>query len=418
MANRTTELAQPVSNGEGVPRDQRAAVGLSTMIALGVGWIGTQVFWAFHTGTMPLFLKGHTDSKLLISVVLSLSGVTGCLVPPVIGYLSDRTSSRFGRRAPYIVGGMLAAAVCLLALPRAGTFAAVAAVSAAMYAAIALAQAPYLSLLPDVTPPEQRSTASGVMTLLGSAGLIAYFAGSASLWEAHPYVVFALVAATAVGAVLVPVAVIREPPAPPPDPGASFRSYLRGVAQATPLLTYFAAQSFCWLGHWMGASFFTLFVVEELGASEGQSQYVPMVFGIVATAAAVPFGILGDRVGRKPVLAWCMAAWAATGIAITFARTFNEALVVVALMAIPFAALMTVGYAFMLDLIPGERTAEFVGLSVFTVALSQTVGPLLGGVLIDTLGYRSVFPAGACAFAIGLAFLLRVRVPPRAHVAR
>jgi hypothetical protein len=44
-------------------------IGPATMILLGTGWFGAQIFWAFHTGTMPLFLKGFTDSKLTISLV-------------------------------------------------------------------------------------------------------------------------------------------------------------------------------------------------------------------------------------------------------------------------------------------------------------------------------------------------------------
>jgi maltose/moltooligosaccharide transporter len=398
----------PTANGR-----RGDAVGTRTMIGLGIGWLGTQVFWAFNTGTMPLFLKGYTGSKFSISLVLSLAGVSGCVMGPVIGYLSDRTVSRFGRRAPYIVIGMLSVALCLLALARGGSFAKVVALAIAMYCAINVAQAPYLSLLPDVTPPHQRSTASGVMNLVGSFGIIAYFAGSAALWEGHPRVVFVLVALVVVGAMLVPVAFIREPVAEPPPPGAGIRAHLRSLRRETPLLTYFAASSCCWLGHWIAVTFFTLFVVEELGVAEGQSQYVPMVFGLSATAATLPLGILGDRIGRKRVLSWLVAFWVVVALGTTFAQTLPHVLLAAALTAVPFAGLMAVGYALMLDLIPAHRTAEFVGLSFIPGAVPQIIGPLLGGLLIDTLGYRAIFPAAACAQLLGLALLRRVPTRPR-----
>jgi MFS family permease len=383
------------------------------MIVLGVGLLGIQVFWAFNTGTMPLFLKGYTSSKFYISLVLSLAGISTCAVGPLIGYLSDRTSARFGRRAPYIVGGMSVAAVCLLALPRANGFATVAALAVVLYCAVGMAQTPYYSLLPDVTPPEQRGTASGVMNLLGSLGIIGYFVVSAALWEAHPHVVFALVAAVGVAVVLVPVTLIREPTAAPPPAGAGLRAHLRSVRRETPVLMYFVATSCCWLGHWIAVSFFTLFVVEELGVSEGPSQYAPMVFGLSATLATLPVGILGDRIGRKRLLAWLIALWAVAALGLAFAQTFAHALVAAALTGIPFAALITVGYALMLDLIPKQRTAEFLGLSAIPVAVPQVIGPILGGVLIDTFGYRSIFPAAACAELLA-AFLLRyVPTPPR-----
>jgi MFS family permease len=392
------------------------AVGGLTMVVLGVGLLGIQVFWAFNTGTMPLFLKGYTSSKFYISLILSLAGISACVVGPLIGYLSDRTSVRFGRRAPYIVGGMSAAALCLLALPHAGGFAAVAAVAVVLYCAVGTAQTPYYSLLPDVTPPEQRGTASGVMNLLGSFGIIGYFAVSAALWEAHPRLVFALVAAVGLAVVLVPVAFIREPAAAPPPASAGLRAHLRSVRRETPVLMYFVASSCCWLGHWIAVSFFTLFVVEELGVSEGPSQYVPMVFGLSATLATLPLGILGDRIGRKRLLTWMVVLWALVGVGLTFAQTFVHALVAAALTGVPFAALITVGYALMLDLIPRARTAEFLGLSVIPVAVPQVIGPILGGVLIDTFGYRSIFPTAAGAQVLALLLLRYVpgRPPGRA----
>lgn len=400
------------SEPRGAPAGPTLPVRVPTMLALGVGWAGTQVFWAFHTGTMPLFLKEYTSSKFQISLVLSLAGVTGCLIPPVIGYLSDRTRSRFGRRAPYIVGGMLGGALCLAALPGAGAYVAVALLAALMYAGVGLAQAPYLSLLPDVTPPQQRSTASGVMNLCGSVGLIAYFAGSAALWETHPRLVINMVALLACTTVLVPIATIREPATVAVQPIAGLRAYLTSVVREKPLMTYFVAQTFWWLGHWIAVTFFTLFVVEELGVAEGQSQYVPMVFGLVVMLAVLPIGILGDRVGRKSILTLAIALGIVMAIAVTFAQTLTHALLAAAFMATPFAALMSVGYAFLLDLVPEGRTAEFVGLSILTVAAAQIVGPILGGLLIDVLGYRAIFPAASLSFAAALVILQFVRVRP------
>jgi MFS family permease len=381
------------------------AVGPVTMILLGVGSLGLQVFWAFNTGTMPLFLKGYTSSKLYISLVLSLAGVSACVVGPLIGYLSDRTPARFGRRAPYVVAGMLAAALCLLALPQALALATVAALSVVMYCAVGLAQTPYYSLLPDVTPAEQRGTALGVMNLLGSLGIIGYFGVSAALWEKHQYVVFTLVAAVLVGALLAPVAFIREPAAAPPPTKGGLRAHLRSVRGETPVLMYFAVSSCCWLGYWIAVTFFTLFIVEELGVSEGSSQYAPMVFGLSATVATLPLGILGDRVGRKRLFGWTLAIWVVVMMGLSLAQTFTQALLAAALAGIPFAALMTVGYALMLDLIPKARTAEFLGLNAIPVAVPQVIGPILGGILIDTFGYRSIFPAAACTQLLALLLL-------------
>ena len=80
--------------------------------------------------------------------------------------------------------------------------------------------------------------------------------------------------------------------------------------------------------------------------------------------------------------------------------------------AIPFAGVMGVGLAYMLDLVPRSRTAEFVGFSVISVAVAQILGPLIGGSLIDSLGYRSIFPAGAVSMVVGAITLQFIRPRP------
>jgi MFS family permease len=381
------------------------------MLLLGAGWFGFQVFWAFHAGPLPLFLRDFTESKFTISIVLSLAGLMGCVLPPVVGYLSDHSVTRFGRRKPYVFCGFLGLSLCVLSLPHLATFWLVALVAGSMYFCLRFAETPYLSLLPDITPPEQRSTASGVMNLLGSVGLISCFAVSSAIWDDHPGAVFNLVAIASLAGVLLALSLIPEPEAAgqeaaeTPNPLA----YLRSVAEETNALKFFAAQFLWWLGFWMVSSFITLFVVEELGVMEGRSFLVSMAFSVVATLFVLPLSMLGDRFGRKGILSLAVLGWAAIQVVVGFTQDFTQALVAVGSSAIPFAAVMGVGLAFMLDLVPPERTAEFVGFSTISIAFAQIVGPLIGGELIDTLGYRSMFPTAAACMLGGLLLLQLVR---------
>ena len=381
------------------------------MIFLGVGWFGVQVFWAFHGATLPLFLADLTDSKFRISLVLSLAGISGLLVPPLVGYLSDRTFVRFGRRTPYVFFGMLGVLVCVLTLPRMAGFGAVTVVAGLMYFSLRTAETPFLSLLPDITPREQRSTASGVMNLVGSIGLIFCFVAGSLLWERSPGAMFALVAVGSFGFMLISILLIREQPAQPglPTDRVSPAAYLKGLAEERNAVRFLVAQFFWWLGFWMISSFLILFVAEELGVSESRSFLVPMVFSIVATVAVLPMGMLGDRFGRKEILSWMIALWAVAGLLVALSQNLTHAFLTVGLTGIPFAAVMAVGYAFFLDLIPEERTAEFVGIGVLTIASAQFVGPLIGGELIDTLGYRWLFPVAAAFQVVGLVVLQLVR---------
>lgn len=388
-------------------------VGISTatMIILGVGWFGAQVFWAFHAGSMPLFLADFTDSKFTISLVLSLAGVTGLFIPPAIGYLSDRASTRWGRRRPYILVGAFGVLVCVLILPGVARFGLVALLSGCMYVLFRTAETTYLALLPDIAPPEQRSTATGVMNLVGGVGLIACFVVSSLLWEQNARLVFGIVAISCFLFMSIATALIEEravlPESTPAAGGAI--AYLRSVARETNVLKFLVAQFSWWLAFWMVSTFAVLFATQELNVPEGQSFLLPMVFAIVAALFMVPMGMLGDRFSRKAVLSWVLASWVVFQVLVGFSQNLTHALFTFGLCAIPYAGIMAVGYAFLFDLIPKDRTAEFVGIGLVSMASGQICGPLIGGRVIDTLGYRWIFPAAALFLVAGLVLLQFVR---------
>lgn len=397
--------------------NEQAKIGAKEMLLIGVGWFGIQFFWGFHTASMPLFLNRFTELKTMVGLVLSLAGIAGCIVPPIVGYVSDRTSGRFGRRRPYIFCGLLAALICLFFLPQLAALAAVAAISGFMYFSLRSAETPYLSLLPDIVPPEQRSSASGVMNLLGGFGLISCFVIGRLIWSSHPNVVFYLVAVVAFATALIAISLLKEPEVPFEEPSAAGGpfAYLKSVTSESSAMRFFIAQFFWWLGFWIITSFVVLFISEELGAPEEQAYTVLFLFSVVSMLFAMPLGILGDKVNRRGLLSVAIFFWGVFYLIVGLSRTMGQVMVLVGFTAIPFSAIMSVGLAYLLDLIPPERTAEFVGFSIISVAAAQFAGPPIGGILIDRLGFWAIFPATAGFMWIGLILLqfVQPRVAPK-----
>jgi len=390
---------------------------LGKMIVLGSGWFGVNFFWGFHSAAMPLFLRDFTDLKFKISLVLSLAGVTGCILPPLAGYFSDRTHGRFGRRAPYIFIGMLGVLLCVAGLPHMGAFTGVALVAGMMYSFIGIAQSPYLSLLPDVTPPGQRSTASGAMNLLGSLGLITYFVIGSGMWDKHPLAVFNIVALVSFVPSLITIIFIKEPNVTETERANAidFIEYVRGVVKETRAMTFLAAHFFWWLAFWMVSTFVTLFAVEVFRVSEGASMLAQLTFSIVSTLLVLPLGMAGDRFDRKKILSCMILFWAGVQILMALSQSFAHLLIVQGIGGISFAALMAVGYAFFLDLIPAERTAEFVGIYVISMAAPQIFGPVVGGLLIDSFGYRWIFPVASIFLLVGVFIFQFIRTTEDFH---
>lgn len=381
------------------------------MAALGLGWFGILFFWAFYTGAMPLFLRGFTDSKFIISLALTLAGISGCVIPPIAGYLSDRTRTRYGRRRPFIFAGMAGMFIFFVSLPHIHMLPVVIIISALLYFSVDTAHTPYMSLLPDITPPEQRGMASGVMSFFGNIGLMACFFLSSRLWENYRTSLFYLVALISAGCALAAAFILQEPQISDPPAAAKINplAYIQTVLHEKNVMKFFVAQFFWWLGFWVIQSFLTLYMVEHLKVTAGQALQAPLIATVVQTCFVLPLGILGDRLSRKKLLACAIVVWASLQLSIGFSANYNQALFLVGATGIPLAAVTGIGYAFMFDLLPSERTAEFVGIGLISMAAPQIFGPLIGGSLIDIYGYQPLFPVAAALTLLALPLLLSTR---------
>ena len=165
-------------------------------ISFAIGFFGLQFAWQ-----MRIILSGPVTEELgaspfLFGLIWLAGPFTGMVVQPVIGALSDKTRTAFGRRRPYLLGGALLSALALWALPNSAPITNwfsnllhfhIPAWSALLFAAIMIwildacvniAQGPYRALVPDVVPPEQHSIANSYISL--AIGLGSVFAAGAA----------------------------------------------------------------------------------------------------------------------------------------------------------------------------------------------------------------------------------------------
>jgi MFS family permease len=392
---------------------ERVKISDGTMILLGMGQLGILFFWSFHGASMSLFLNDFTDSTYKIGFVLGLAGVANCLVPIFVGRISDRTRSRFGRRRPYIVAGALVMFGSIVAFANTSTFGPAAFMAGIMFFSLAFCNVAYLALLPDIVPPEQLGKASGYLNFLGGIGLITYQAISANTWDNYPIETIYMVAVVFTVSIFTTVAFVKEPPTTltaAPEKMHPLR-YFAGVVKETNVMIFLAAMFFIYLGLIMIFPFVTLFLVEDMGIGEGRSILVPLATSVVETIFMLPIGMLSDRFDKKKLLSYMIVLMAVTAPLIAFSQSFTQALLAMGLMGIPIAAIVGVGYAFFIDLIPKERSAEFVGLFAFCLGLAQIVALQIGGKLIDIIGFRIVFASAGILIVIGFIIFWFVQNP-------
>jgi maltose/moltooligosaccharide transporter len=154
-----------------------AAPGLLSRMALAnmcCGLFGVQIVWGLqNVNTSRIFQTLGAELDQL--PILWIAGpITGLLVQPIIGHLSDRTWGPLGRRRPYVLAGALASAVALVAMPNVGSLWAASLMLWLLTGGINIAMEPFRALVADVVPERQRTTAFAIqVAFIGTGAVLA-----------------------------------------------------------------------------------------------------------------------------------------------------------------------------------------------------------------------------------------------------
>ena len=157
-----------------------------------LGFFGLQFAWQMRIILSGPVTEGLGASPFIFGLIWLAGPVTGMVVQPIIGAMSDNTHTKFGKRRPYIFLGALFASLALILFPNSAGIAEllqtfipfkIPAITALVFAAIMIwiidacvnaAQGPYRALIPDNMPVEQHSLANSYLSFaIGLGSVIA-----------------------------------------------------------------------------------------------------------------------------------------------------------------------------------------------------------------------------------------------------
>lgn len=149
-------------------------------------------------------------------------------------------------------------------------------------------------------------------------------------------------------------------------------------------------------------------LVRELGAGLGGGKLVVVGYVATVTVLLIPFGRLGDLLGRRRFYAAGFGLFALGATLCSAALSVEQLVGFRVLQAFGAAMLIAQGSAILASVFPAGERGRVLGWQVVAVAVGSTAGNALGGFLTDALGWRSVFWTNAPVAVVGLVLALRV----------
>jgi maltose/moltooligosaccharide transporter len=136
------------------------------------GFLGIQFGFALQNANVSRIFETLGARVENIPILWIAAPVTGLLVQPIVGYFSDRTWNRLGRRRPYFLGGAIFASLALIAMPNSPALWVAAGMLWIMDASINISMEPFRAFVGDNLPSEQRTTGFAMQSFFIGTGAV------------------------------------------------------------------------------------------------------------------------------------------------------------------------------------------------------------------------------------------------------
>jgi maltose/moltooligosaccharide transporter len=402
------------ATGSASPALAKPRLSISQIINMSVGFFGIQFGWDLQRANMgPIYdvLGANPDDIPLLFLAAPL---TGLIVQPIIGYLSDRTwHPRWGRRRPYFFIGALLSSIALIFMPH----------SSALWIAAGLlwvldvfgnvAMEPFRAFVADKLPDSQLNRGFVMQSLMiGLGGCIA----SALPWmlrnwadvanTAPPGVIadnvkfsFYIGAFFFLSAVLYTVFSTKE--YPPADLrfkeklkdsdkgfGGGFREIISAIRHMPPRMRIVSlVQFFTWPGLFLMWFYYAVAVAYNVFGAKSDTDpafgdgkdfagLTLAFYNVVTFAFAFVLPFIADKLGRKWTHAICLFIGAAGLISVAFVTNKNMLFVCMTGVGIAWASILSMPYAMLGGVLPAGKIGIYMGIFNFFIVLPEIIASL------------------------------------------
>jgi len=400
---------------------EKPTLSFAQIVNMSVGFFGIQFGWDLQRANMgPIYEYLHANADTIPLLFLA-APLTGLLVQPVIGYMSDHTwHPRWGRRRPYFFTGAVVSTIALIFMPH----------SSALWIAAGLlwvldvfgnvAMEPFRAFVADKLSEKQRTQGFVMQSLMvGLGGSIA----SALPWMMTNWLHFKNTAASGtipdnvkwsfyIGAffflasVLYTVFTSKEyPPAEAPadeqEPKAGLaagaREILESIATMPRRMKALAlVQFFTWPGLFLMWFYYSTAVARNIfgATSETQALYSEGVsfagltlsyYSVVTFLFAFMLPAIAGKLGRKTTHSLCLLCGAIGLVSVAFVSDKYMLFACMTGVGIAWASILSMPYAMLSGVLPEKKIGVYMGIFNFFIVLPEIIASLGFGWVMKNL---------------------------------
>ncbi|GAA4981779.1 MFS transporter [Yinghuangia aomiensis] len=379
-------------------------------------------------------IKGHPDPDALKNAV-AVGAALAAIGNPVFGQISDRTRSRFGRRAPWLAVCVLLGGAALAWQAQATSIAALAISWACVQFILNGFQAALASTMPDRVPPARYGTMSALVGLatpiailaaavviggidghkLGYDGVIGGFDGRFQGEKGYYLVIGVIVAATALFLFLTPDTSSKDMAVEP----FALRKFLANFwvdPRKHPDFAIAFVSRFGVVAGYFVVSTYNLYILMEYVKVEPRNAAATMGFlmvvnAVAMVAAALVIGLVADKVGRvKPFVLASGILMALSLFIPQMSPSVDGMTVFNVVNGAAFGMYTAVDMALITKVLPrGEDAGKDLGIINIANAAPQVAAPFIASAIVGSWGYGALFPVCAGIALVGSVLVVGVR---------
>lgn len=353
------------------------------------------------------------------SLISALGALAALLTFPLAGAFSDRTTSRFGRRRPWIIGGVIGMALMLIILASMPTVFALGIGWICFTIFANITQAGMFTVLPDQVPPQQRALVSAFVGLSIPIGIAL---GSILIGRVFktPQTAYYVFAGILLVLVLLFASVMRDEPlpkdtVPPFRLGAFLANFWTNPARHPDFGWAWLTRFLLVLSYACGTSYLFFFLQDAVQfghrAAQGVSTFQLIVTGLLLVSS-ITSGILSDRMQRRKtfvIVAGCVMALGL--LVLAFFPNWLFVQVAAAIFGLGYGIYVAVDMAMVIQVLPSARNrGKDMGMVNIAGTLPQVLAPAIIGVIISaTHSYLLLFVFAAAFALLASAFIPRIK---------